>query len=106
MSMPVRLLVAAWLALAFPLGQQQALLHALDHAASQGAGNDEAPVPEKCADHSLYVPFAGALGACSQASPPAPACNASIASRDAPCAPLPGASPYRSRAPPAPPAFA
>ena len=50
------LLLAAWLVLGLPLGHQQALLHALDHA------TDDGTVQEQCPDHSLYTPFASAVG--------------------------------------------
>ena len=94
---------AAWLVLALPLGQHEALLHALGHAMHEGAAQEQAPAPEKCPDHSLYTAFAGALGS-------APHCIAALdgggaleAHRDSPDAALAPRSPYRSRAPPATP---
>jgi hypothetical protein len=54
---------AAWLLLALPLGQHQALLHALGHASDDAGSGDKAPNPDKkCAEHSLYTAFAGAIG--------------------------------------------
>jgi hypothetical protein len=91
----LHLLLAAWLVLGLPLGHQQALLHALDHAIDDGT------VQEDCPDHSLYTPFASALGSavdCKSVAPEAPQAIASPIRADAPAAPR---ASYHSRAPPA-----
>ena len=90
----LHLLLAAWLVIGLPLGHHEALLHALDHAIDDGTA------PEKCPDHSLYTPFAGAVGSsvdCRLAAGSGAQAIALPIHADAPAAP-PAA--YHSRAPP------
>ncbi len=99
-----RLFLAFGLALALALGQQAAALHALGHAADDLAQQDSAPAPFKCADHSLFASFAGAMGA----EPPVAPFMATVAlaerANPQPLAWLAARYSYLSRAPPASPA--
>jgi hypothetical protein len=97
---------AAWLLLAFPLAQQQALLHGLHHATAPDDAGGPPPTPESCPDHSLFTPFAGAASTPSHDTPAIDACIvAAFAAAPRP-APQASPSPYHSRAPPAPPDLA
>lgn len=98
MSRFLQLILAAWLVLGLPFGQQQALIHALDHAVDQGAPQD------KCPEHSLYTAFAGGVAATGYAIPAVQLHAPPIAERERPAASLAPRSPYLSRAPPASPA--
>ena len=97
MARLLQLVLAAWLVLAFPMAQQQAMLHALGHAV------DPATPAEKCPDHSWYAPFAGAVGCGAPAAPSLAAETALDAPRIEQSAATRAPSPYRSRAPPAAP---
>ena len=94
----LQLIFAAWLLVGLPLGQHQALLHALDHAVDHGTPQ------EKCAEHSLYTAFAGgaaSTGCGIPATPLHPAGAMELAPAAVSLAPR---SAYLSRAPPPPPA--
>jgi len=97
MSRLLRLFFAAWLLLGLPLGQHQALLHALDHAIDQGAPQ------EKCAEHSLYTAFVGGVASSGYDVPAVRLHAPPIEDRERPAASLAPRTPYLSRAPPASP---
>ena len=98
-----RFAAALLLGLSLLMGQQAALLHGLGHAAD-AVKQDAGTAPATCADHALYVAFAGGLTAEPPAAPfvaavvPAPA---EQALRSATLAPRHA---FHSRAPPASPA--
>lgn len=90
----LHLLLAAWLVIGLPLGQHQALLHALDHAIDDGTAQ------EKCTEHSLYTPFAGAVGSAIDCKHQPEKSGQAIALPIRPDAPAAPAASYHSRAPP------
>jgi hypothetical protein len=91
----LQLLLAAWLVIGLPLGQHQALLHALDHAIDDGTAQ------EKCPDHSLYTPFASAVGSAIDCRLEPDHGGQAIALPVRANAPASPAAAYHSRAPPA-----
>ena len=62
MARLLHVFITAWLLFALPLGEQQALLHALSHVADAGQSDGSGPGSERCADHSLYTPYGSAMG--------------------------------------------
>ena len=98
-----RFSVAVFLALSLLVGQASALLHALGHA-TDPVQQDSLPSPAKCADHSLYAAFGGAVA---PEAPVAPfvATSAPAASiQRIATASLPPRYAFHSRAPPTSPA--
>ena len=97
--------LAAWLLLALPLGQHEALLHALGHAADDRGAGEKAPSPDKkCEEHSLYTAFAGALGSSAACIPVDAAASTRIAETRAGIVAADARHHYLSQAPPAAPA--
>lgn len=100
MARLLHVLLVAWLLLALPLAQHDAQAHALGHAI------DLDMPAESCPDHSLYTPFAAALGSHGHGLPLAVCDGAGIAHRGCVDATLAPPAAYLSRAPPASPALA
>ena len=96
-----RYVLACALAVALLLGQHASALHALGHAIDGATQNDGAPVPAKCADHSIFATLGAALGS---NAPVAPFVAAVLPLRVVPLhagATLAPRFNFRSRAPPA-----
>ena len=104
MSRLLHVVLAAWLVLALPFGQHGALVHALGHATDEAGSGGKAPGPEQCIDHSLYTPFAGAVGSAVACMPIVSQGAAVITSVDSSAATAGAPHAYLSRAPPAAPA--
>jgi hypothetical protein len=62
--------VLLWLALAFAVGEQAALLHDLGHATQRlSQRQDSNPAPAKCDECRLYAPFSASLGSKAPVAP-------------------------------------
>jgi hypothetical protein len=69
MSHVTRYVLACALIIALLLGQHASALHALGHAIDGATQNDGAPLPTKCADHSIFATIGAALGSNAPVAP-------------------------------------
>lgn len=96
--------LALILGLSVIIGQHAVIQHELRHATQQIDQRDSLPASAKCADHSIYVSLATALGAENALVPFVAAGLAPAAAEKSRSACLPQRFSFHSRAPPATPA--